>query len=523
MSRELFAAGAGVASSAIVYNLLNNRINRIESQLPPTTEASYIVLADDGVYRAKNGKTGQIEISDTDATKVIKYIINRITAGKIYFKRGTYILTSTVTRTTPPLQSIELEFEPGTVIRRSSPILMLDLSVTDAIKMHGKATFDGGGTGQYSLVRLWGNNTAKAFIGDIKVYNTGGSLPADLPAGVYFNDFDDIYARIHGELVGSVIATAAHNRLIADLYMKNTIWGFYDNQPNSGKSIIRAVGSCDAGYNCVADLANHSDIDIEFVCSGNCSVSYENFGYDVKNINIKANVRNSRDYAAVHVMQMQNVGSMRGISIEVVSQSNKKAVEIIGHPSPNPVEDIMIRGVSRDSSDIHFELRHARNADIDIVAINTLATPPAYGIFIGHSHRVNLKAVTMGNQAGVGVFNDIADVVFKDFVLRVVALDGVSLTGVGGGLSNILVDGVYSSLSIYGAVLFLRNSGTATLAAGSTRVTVNHGLAATPTKVLITPRANVAAWVENITATSFDIVVATPPASPVTFSWYAEI
>jgi hypothetical protein len=58
---------------------------------------------------------------------------------------------------------------------------------------------------------------------------------------------------------------------------------------------------------------------------------------------------------------------------------------------------------------------------------------------------------------------------------------------------------------------------------GSTRVTVNHGLYKAPNKVMITPRANVTAWVENISETSFDIVVATAPAAPVTFSWYAEV
>jgi len=43
------------------------------------------------------------------------------------------------------------------------------------------------------------------------------------------------------------------------------------------------------------------------------------------------------------------------------------------------------------------------------------------------------------------------------------------------------------------------NFGVATLAAGSTRVTVNHGLYKAPNKIMITPRANVTAWVENVT------------------------
>ena len=68
------------------------------------------------------------------------------------------------------------------------------------------------------------------------------------------------------------------------------------------------------------------------------------------------------------------------------------------------------------------------------------------------------------------------------------------------------------------------NSGTATIPAGSTRVTVEHGLVSAPTKVLVTPKANIGAvWVENITDTSFVIVCETAPASDVEVMWYAEV
>jgi len=69
------------------------------------------------------------------------------------------------------------------------------------------------------------------------------------------------------------------------------------------------------------------------------------------------------------------------------------------------------------------------------------------------------------------------------------------------------------------------NSGTATIPAGSTKVTVSHGLAATPSKVLVTPIGDPGDryWVENITSTSFDIVVATAPAADIDFCWQAEV
>jgi hypothetical protein len=69
------------------------------------------------------------------------------------------------------------------------------------------------------------------------------------------------------------------------------------------------------------------------------------------------------------------------------------------------------------------------------------------------------------------------------------------------------------------------NSGIATISANSTRVTVSHGLASAPLKVLITALAQPAGklWVENITSTSFDIVTDTAPTSNLPIAWYAEV
>ena len=71
------------------------------------------------------------------------------------------------------------------------------------------------------------------------------------------------------------------------------------------------------------------------------------------------------------------------------------------------------------------------------------------------------------------------------------------------------------------------NSGVATLAAGDTRVTVNHGLVAKPSKVLITPLGQPPGklWVDeaSITDTSFDIVTDTAPSADLHVAWYAEV
>jgi len=69
-----------------------------------------------------------------------------------------------------------------------------------------------------------------------------------------------------------------------------------------------------------------------------------------------------------------------------------------------------------------------------------------------------------------------------------------------------------------------RNRGTATISAGSTSVTVAHGLANTPTNVLVTPRADVGnVWVSARDATNITRSCSTAPATDVIVDWYAEV
>lgn len=62
------------------------------------SEASYVVFTDGLKYYAKNGSTGMIEYSDTDATSVIQYAINNIPlpGGTIFIRRGTYVLSKAI-------------------------------------------------------------------------------------------------------------------------------------------------------------------------------------------------------------------------------------------------------------------------------------------------------------------------------------------------------------------------------------------------------------------------------------------
>jgi len=98
-------------------------------------------------------------------------------------------------------------------------------------------------------------------------------------------------------------------------------------------------------------------------------------------------------------------------------------------------------------------------------------------------------------------------------------------------VSHNYVDNTNVSIGSNITVYFRRNtgypteaSGVATIASGSTSVTVNHGLVCTPSKVLITPLAQPSGnlWVSNITSTSFTINISSAPSTNLPVAWLAE-
>jgi|GEM_PF-3642220 len=59
----------------------------------PPDAASYIIFKDGGLVKAKNGRTGQIEFSDSDTTTVIQSALNALTSGgTVFIKKGRYKL-----------------------------------------------------------------------------------------------------------------------------------------------------------------------------------------------------------------------------------------------------------------------------------------------------------------------------------------------------------------------------------------------------------------------------------------------
>jgi hypothetical protein len=76
----------------------------------------------------------------------------------------------------------------------------------------------------------------------------------------------------------------------------------------------------------------------------------------------------------------------------------------------------------------------------------------------------------------------------------------------------------------YNSGYVTENKGVATITASASYVTVTHGMASTPTKIIVTPFGNVGnCWISNQGTTTFRINVSSAPASNTLISWSAEI
>lgn len=97
-------------------------------------------------------------------------------------------------------------------------------------------------------------------------------------------------------------------------------------------------------------------------------------------------------------------------------------------------------------------------------------------------------------------------------------------------LTDVLLSGLPSTVMVRDNPKYVtENSGTTTVANGTTSIVVNHGLATTPTSILITPAENPTNavtfwWVDTLTVTQFTINVnADPGASNLDFYWRAVV
>jgi hypothetical protein len=521
------------------------------------TPATYIVFTDGSKYYAKNGSTGVIEYSDTDASNVIQYAVNNVNilgGGKILIRRGKYIIN----RSVKPLSNVAIEVEDGAVFELYQPFLfqgLYDPAVSDFSLIGGRFVV------KADVKMIWFRTTAKNILVKgirLEIDPSLGSYTASF--GIRFENPDNLV--IDGiTIIGAgsdTIHLSGANIVVSNSYLDGLSQfanGIYHTARNIFILNNKFIGW---KHNGIMNAGTSSNIVIVGNYFYNCADGIDHDG-SVEN-----------EVIAFNVFHDTGAGGDGSISLTPVSPNIVRNVAIVGNTFRQTnanlygvfiagSEHVVVEGnVFRNSvgrANYFVDIRGSKYVHVR----NNAAYMPAYG---GITHVVNIvdsvEVYIEGNTFVGGPDNrnpmvkvyssspGSTNYLFIRSNLFIPNLYGNSTRESSGikffdaNSRNVVIEGNTFDFGLKdmiivspppGAVI-RRNigypteaSGVATIPAGSVRVTVSHGLAMTPSKFQVTPLAQPPGklWVENITSTSFDIVTDTAPTADLKVAWHAEV
>jgi hypothetical protein len=474
-----------------------------------TKPASYIIFTDGSRYYAKNGLTGIVEYSDTDASNLLQKLINALSSvgGRIFIKSGTYILSSTVTISNT--RQLVIEGELGTVLKPVSSIVMFHVKtgasfpgypVTPVVEFRN-IVFDGDG------------KTATAIL------VTDGSWQTNIVLCVFrrFQDFAVKYSKAYSHRVLNCIFTGNYG----GLYI-----GDNANDIRVDHSIFEPNSYADVMIKAPAEGITISDCWMEAPSpptKGHIYI-YTVSGQRIVNINI----RSIRFYM--------------GLDILVEGDGRTDDVNVTGcyFHGPQAISSTVSLTNWKIIGNSFFEAyQYGINANManSVIAGNFfLVRDNWYGIYgnmwqVVIADNVFMNYESTSNSTAIHIINgDLITITGNVFAYVV---NAIYYGGYAGKRIVAMQNTFYGvPTPVSGSIIFKLNggyitegSGVATISAGTTRVTVSHGLAKAPSKVLVTPLAQPPGklWVENITSTSFDIVTDVAPTTNLQVAWYAEV
>lgn len=211
---------------------------------------------------------------------------------------------------------------------------------------------------------------------------------------------------------------------------------------------------------------------------------------------------------------------------------------------------------TQNTSDLHIEnnnmrsdsagiLVNPREYDISNIKIsNNIISPTTFGIQIwggvngGKMHHIHVTDnMCTGGETGIVLTASDDALILQNKIKN--AIVGISIKTQINGCSDYAVTGNKISdctipisdvinagdKTITGNIGYVtENTGSTTIPASATSITVTHGLAATPTNVTVTPKGNIGScWWDTPTSTTFIIHCSTAPASDVEVNWTAIV
>jgi len=470
--------------------------NAIKPQLLQMPEISiqpysYIIFTDGTNYYAKNGKTGQIDFSGTDASTVIQNAINSLAegGGKIYIKAGVYRCKSQIDLT--KARSIVIEGEGYSTFPPTWPrygtILYKDF---DGVLINAEYP---SGEGMYhspflrNLV-IVGKNT-----GYYQGYTTG---PAISVSNAYNFAFENV--QVYRVETGIKFRNVGMHRLMNVTVNETMLHGF--DMYNVADGLWNNVESCD----------------------NNQQPGYSAFNLDTCWLMI--NNIHAEGYRAISIL---NNGFVY-LSNVFVPWARERAVYITA-------TTFIVNGLFYGAN-VHGEFTGDQAATIYIDSAGTVIITNSYIDLYTSKSNYSIKTNTSGFAAvthlvnswfnkPVVLLND-CKVVNCHFENSFTAYNNTLLLGNRFSKSATIASGRAENNIGFNTV----NSGRSVFSGdGATmQFAIAHGLPGTPSKVLVTPGSSNAIGTFYVTADATNIYVnysTAPPAGTnnIVLYWYAEV
>jgi len=529
---------------------LSNVDSDLLSRIQGLATASYIVFKDtDGLTKVKDGMTGQVVYASSDDASAIQYAVNQLrSGGRMLIKSGTYIVDTIYIQGVRGLSIVGEGWGTRLVAKGSDTIVFKIGDRVDSSKSSQGV--------EIAYLMIDGSNQATEDTYPENVDRRFG-IEAVSPDG----STKDIYIHhlyIYNTGSDSIYMWTCEGCIVAYNLVENTR-GYW--------SSIHEHGTLNADY----PGFSHRAVIVGNVIRNSAVCSIRHGRIIAFNRVVNSGGREYTSWAASAI-----VGGDPGSLIygNVIEGTQRGVSGILTWRSGNIIEANTIVNASKHGIIVGYNIPSITPVSGHTIVDNVIINPGYNGIFIPGSVsnsivkgntvvRPAVSGILFGTDAGndnvvegnvvidpaypYNGYNGYGIVVYGSYQLIknnkiIVASSNVvpqAFIKEGGGDYNV-IEGNYIPANAStregpivktGAHTVVRdnpgylteNSGTAVIPAGSTRVTVNHGLASAPTKILVTPYGNARVWVENITSTSFDIVTDTAPSSNLSIAWYAEV
>lgn len=489
-----------------------DNLNKIENGIADAVNsipASYTIYkANDGTIYAKANFEEGTDYSGTDATTVIQNAIDNAN-GAVYISEGTYLLTDATNFDITCLYIKEGVRLIGAGIGKT--ILKLSSNIQKTMIMMDNNTelawmeIDGNYQNNLQGEENWSDVTDVPFTQGVYTSYSDNTNGYQEKEHIYVHD---IY--VHDTLRSNIVFCGKEN-VLENVYCKNS---YTDH-------LLYYTGATD----CIArNVFCEGMADREAVVIGHTESSSQTKNSILDGVIIR-NLSAGKWYypqRALHVRdqpdQYLNYISNARLYIDATfSSTNLFAISI---DSPTFLRNIHIN-MDGEAGNIHYYMSCYGNMILDGFKFETTSTDKVRGILIIASSREidnlivkNGSIECNGGNAKFFLANGNTHPII--YYIKDVGLDGNAsvIFDEAGDVTHIVED-------IRGYTT--ENSGIATILNGNTSVTVNHGLAETPTKVIVTPQADTRYWVDNVGTSTFRINIPTALSSDVSFYWKAEV